>query len=134
MLKGFKDFISRGNVVDLAVAVVMGAAFSSIVNKLVADVITPLIAAIFGKANYGNLIWVLHGQKIQYGDLLNTIVQFVMTAAGIYFLIVMPLNKLEDRRKRLLGIPAQKKAPTEVELLAEIRDALAAQGQSGPRG
>lgn len=126
MFSGFKKFLMRGNVVDLAVAVVMGAAFGAIVTSLVKDIIMPLITAIFGKQDYTKLSFKIHGSEFAYGDLLTNVISFVSIAAAVYFLIVMPLNHLNDRRKARLGIPEQATA-TEKELLAEIRDLLAAQ-------
>ena len=130
MLKGFREFISRGNVVELAVAVVMGAAFGAIVTALVSDIVTPLITAIFGKPNYANLFVIVNHSKIMYGAFLNAIISFLTIAAGVYFLIVLPINKLNDRNRIRHGVPAQAEAPvaapTEVELLTEIRDALVA--------
>ena len=127
MLKGFKEFIARGNVVELAVAVVMGAAFGAIVNALVADIITPLIAAIFGKPDYGDLIFTVHKSQIKYGLFINAVIQFVLIAIGVYFFIVLPINKLNERGRVRRGLPAKgdvPAGPTEIELLTEIRDAL----------
>jgi large conductance mechanosensitive channel len=100
MLKGFRDFILRGNVLDLAVAVVIGAAFNSIVSSLVADLITPLIAAIGGKPNFSNLFFTIHKSKFMYGDFINALISFLIIAAVIYFLVVMPMNKIMERVKR----------------------------------
>ena len=97
MLKGFRDFILRGNVVDLAVAVVIGTAFTAIVNALVADIITPLIAAIVHKPDFSALILDLNGGKIQYGLFLNAIISFLLIAASVYFLFVLPINSLLKR-------------------------------------
>ena len=137
MLKGFKEFIARGNVVELAVAVVMGAAFGAIVNALVADIITPLIAAIFGKPDYGSLIFTVHKSQIKYGLFINAIIQFLLIAIGVYFFIVMPINKLNERNRIHRGLPAKDETPagpTELELLTEIRDALVANGGGGIAG
>lgn len=92
MLKGFRDFILRGNVVDLAVAVIIGAAFSAITTSLVGDIITPLISAVFGKPNFDYLVLNLHGGVIAYGKFLNALISFVLNAAAIYFLIVVPMK------------------------------------------
>lgn len=94
MLKGFRDFVLRGNVVDLAVAVVIGAAFGAVVNSLVSDIINPLIAAIVHKPNFGYLVLNLNGGKITYGNFINALIQFLIIAAAIYFFVVMPLQKL----------------------------------------
>jgi large conductance mechanosensitive channel len=129
VFKGFKEFILRGNVVQLAVAVVMGAAFGAITTAMVQDIITPLITAIFGKPDYANLYFTLHKSKIMYGSFLNAVLTFVFVAIGVYFLIVAPMNHVENFRRRRQGVsddPVQT-APTELELLAQIRDALIAQ-------
>jgi large conductance mechanosensitive channel len=94
MLKDFKKFILRGNVVDLAVAVVIGAAFGAIVTSLVKDLITPLIAAIGGKPDFSGLYFTVHNSKFMYGDFINAIISFLILATVIFFLIVQPLNKL----------------------------------------
>jgi large conductance mechanosensitive channel len=93
-INAFKKFILRGNVVDLAVAVVIGAAFSSIVDTLVKGLITPLIAAIGGKPNFESLFFTINGSKFMYGNFLNAVFSFVIMAAVVFFLIVQPLNKL----------------------------------------
>jgi large conductance mechanosensitive channel len=129
VIKGFKEFIMRGNVVELAVAVVMGAAFTAIVNALVADILLPLITAIFGKPDYANLIWTVNKSQIKYGLMLNSVISFLLVSVGVYFFIVLPINRLNDRRKRLHGVPAAAVEPTELELLTQIRDALLAQPQ-----
>ena len=100
MLKGFKDFIMRGNVVDLAVAVVIGAAFKAVVDALVADIITPILAAIGGKPDFRTLYFTINGSKFFYGDLINQIISFLIVAAAIYFLIVVPLNAMAERGAR----------------------------------
>jgi large conductance mechanosensitive channel len=99
MLKGFRDFILRGNVVDLAVAVVIGAAFGAIVTALVTDIINPLIAAIVHKPDFSSLILNVNGGKIQYGLFLNALISFLLIAATVYFFVVLPLNKLLARFK-----------------------------------
>ena len=126
MLTGFKKFLMRGNVVDLAVAVVMGAAFGAIVKSLVADIIMPLITAIFGKQDYTKLSFKINHSTFAYGDLLTNVISFVSVATAVYFLMVMPINHFNERRKARLGIPEQATA-TEKELLVQIRDLLAAQ-------
>ena len=100
MLKGFRDFILRGNVVDLAVAVVIGAAFGAIVTALVADIITPLIAAIVQKPDFSYLILTVNGGKIKYGDFLNALISFLLIAASVYFFVVLPLNTLLNKFKK----------------------------------
>lgn len=100
MLKGFRDFILRGNVVDLAVAVVIGAAFGAIVTALVKDVITPLIAAIVHAPDFSALALTLNGSKIMYGDFLNALVAFLLIAGSIYFFVVLPVNTLLNKFKK----------------------------------
>ncbi|MFC0627869.1 large conductance mechanosensitive channel protein MscL [Kribbella deserti] len=124
MIKGFKEFIMRGNVVDLAVAVVIGAAFGKIVTALVDGLITPLIAAIFGQPDVtkvGN--FTINGAEFSIGLILQEIINFLFVAAAIYFLIVMPLNKLNERRRRNIE-PEPETLTTDQQLLTEIRDAL----------
>lgn len=97
MLKGFRDFVLRGNVIDLAVAVVIGAAFTGIVNSLVKDIINPLIAAIFKKPDFSYLVLEVNGGKITYGNFLNQLISFLLIAASVYFIFVLPINKLMAR-------------------------------------
>ena len=126
MIKGFKEFIMRGNVVDLAIAVVIGAAFGAVVTALVEDIITPFIAAIFGQPDFSNLTFKINGSTFKYGALINAIVSFLSIAAAIYFLIVVPLNKLAERRARRVasGEPDPEPKPEDIILLEQIRDLL----------
>ena len=94
---GFKKFLLRGNLVDLAVAVVIGAAFGAIVTALVKDLITPLIAAIGGQPDFSNLAFTINKSTFKYGDFLNALISFVIIAAVVYFLVVMPFSKLLER-------------------------------------
>lgn len=98
-MKGFRNFILRGNVVDLAVAVVIGAAFGAIVTAFVKDLITPLIAAIGGEPDFSNIYFTINKSKFMIGDFINSIVSFLIIAAVIYFLVVLPVNKLMERFK-----------------------------------
>lgn len=113
MLQEFKKFILRGNVVDLAVAVVVGAAFNAVVQGFVKDIITPLIAAIGGKPDFSHLSFALHNSKFMYGDLINLIISFLIIAAVVFFLVVQPLNKLQARmnRSKETPEPTDKKCP-----------------------
>jgi len=97
MLRGFREFLLRGNVVDLAVAVVIGGAFGAVVTALVKDLLTPLIAAIVGKPDFSALIFTLNNSKFLYGDFLNAVVSFVLIASAIYFFIVVPMNAVSSR-------------------------------------
>ena len=100
MLKGFRDFILRGNVVDLAVAVIIGAAFNAIVNSMVKDVLTQVIAAIAGKPDFSGVVLKLRGTPIMLGNFLNAAISFVIVASVVYFAIVLPLNTLMARLKK----------------------------------
>jgi len=122
MLRGFRDFVLRGNVLDLAVAVVIGAAFSSIVNSLVKDLITPLIAAIVRKPDFSYLVLNINGAHITYGNFLNVLISFLLIAASVYFLVVLPLNTLLARMKVLTPPPALRPCP---ECLSDIPAAAA---------
>jgi large conductance mechanosensitive channel len=118
MLKGFRDFILRGNVVDLAVAVVIGGAFGAIVTALVTDLINPLIAAIVSKPDFSFLTLHLHGGVIKYGDFLNALISFLIIAATIYFLVVLPVNTLLNKfRPKVVAAPTTKPCP---QCLSEI--------------
>jgi large conductance mechanosensitive channel len=117
-MKGFKQFLLRGNVVDLAVGVVVGAAFGTVVSALVKDLLTPLIAAIAEKPDFSAFSFTLNGSKFLYGDFLNAIVSFVIVAAAIYYLVVLPINALVARAHREPPAdPTTKKCP---ECLSEI--------------
>jgi large conductance mechanosensitive channel len=100
MLKGFRQFILRGNVVDLAVAVVIGAAFGAVVAAFVKDLLTPLIAAIFGKPDFSALYADLNGSRFMYGDFINSLVSFLLVAAAVYFFVVLPMNAYMAYKKR----------------------------------
>ncbi len=108
----FKTFILRGNVVDLAIAVVIGAAFSAVVNALVKDIITPIIS-IPGKADFSNLTFTINGSIFRYGDFINVVIAFVIIAAAIFFLVVKPLNYFLSKRKAeaVPAPPATKDCP-----------------------
>src|SRR5215469_7536149 len=97
MLKGFREFLFRGNVIDLAVAVVIGGAFGAVVTALVNDLITPLIASIVGKPDFSALTFTVNNSKFLYGDFLNAVVSFLLIAATIYFFVVVPMNALQLR-------------------------------------
>jgi large conductance mechanosensitive channel len=125
VLKDFKAFIMRGNVVDLAVAVVLGAAFGAVVTSLVENIITPLVG-IPGKTDFASLHFTINDSVFRYGAFLNSLISFVSIAAAIFFFVVRPLNVLAERRKR--GQEEEPPALTKEEtLLTEIRDLLRAQ-------
>ena len=99
-MKGFKEFIIRGNVMDLAVAVVIGAAFTAVVTALVKDLLTPLIAAIAGSPDFSGIALTVNGSKLLIGDFLNAVIAFLMLATVVYFFVVLPMNTLMARLKR----------------------------------
>jgi large conductance mechanosensitive channel len=99
VLKDFKAFLLRGNVVDLAVAVVIGAAFGAVVTALVADLITPIVAAIVGKPDFSNLTFTIHHSTFRYGHFINVLIAFVSIAAAVFFFVVVPVNGLMARRR-----------------------------------
>jgi large conductance mechanosensitive channel len=109
MLKGFRDFILRGNVMDLAVAVIIGAAFTAIVTALTEKIINPLLGAFIGKPNFGYLVAHVNGGEIRYGDFLTAIVNFLLLAAVVYFFLVMPTQYL--LKKFMPAAPATKSCP-----------------------
>jgi len=98
MFEGFRKFMMRGNVIDLAIAVVIGGAFGQVVKALVADIITPIVAMIFGKPDFGGLSFTINNSNFLYGDLINNIITFVSIAAAIYFIVVKPMEVLQARR------------------------------------
>lgn len=97
MLKGFKDFILRGNVIDMAVGIVVGAAFGTVVSAFVKDLLTPFIAAIVRKPDFSNIFFTVNGSKFMIGDFANELISFLLIAAAVYFVVVMPVNKLLTR-------------------------------------
>ncbi|WP_328341032.1 large conductance mechanosensitive channel protein MscL [Micromonospora sp. NBC_00421] len=132
MLKGFKDFIMRGNVVDLAVGVVIGAAFTGVVTQLTKSFLEPVIKAVGGGTGQFAGKWeITEDNYMDWAGFLNALITFLLTAAVLYFLVVFPMNKLAERRKR--GEEPPPAAPSEeVKLLTEIRDALLAGGHVAP--
>ena len=119
MLSGFKQFILRGNVVDLAVGVVIGAAFGSVVTALTKDLLTPLIAAVVKAPDFSALKWSLHGSTFLYGDFVNTVISFLLVAGAVYFFVVTPINALIARTRKdpAPADPTTRKCP---ECLSEI--------------
>lgn len=100
MFKGFKEFVLRGNVIDLAIAVVIGAAFSAVVTALVKDLITPLIGAVVGKPDFSGWVVTVNGSAFLIGDFLNALIAFILMAAAVYFFVVAPMNAWVARRRR----------------------------------
>jgi len=119
MLSGFKQFILRGNVIDLAVAVVIGGAFGAVVAALVKDLLTPLIGAIVGAPDFSALVFTINGSQFLIGDFINAVVSFVLVAAAVYYVIVVPINAFNARRNRGAAPPdpTTKKCP---ECLSEV--------------
>jgi large conductance mechanosensitive channel len=98
----FKDFVLRGNVLDLAVAVVIGAAFGAVVSALVKDILTPMVAAVFGDPDFSAMTFSIHNSVFRYGDFLNAVIAFLSIAATVFFVVVKTINILHERRKRVL--------------------------------
>jgi large conductance mechanosensitive channel len=119
MLKGFKEFVLRGSVLDLAVAVVIGAAFGAVVTALVKDLLTPLIAAIVGKPDFSAIAFTVNGTQFPIGDFINAVVSFLLISAAIYFFVIAPMNAIVARAHRGArpADPTTKKCP---ECLSEV--------------
>jgi large conductance mechanosensitive channel len=125
MLKEFRDFLMRGNIVDLAVAVVIGAAFGALVKAFVDGILMQLIAAIVGKPSFGGLSFTINGAEFLYGNVLNATITFVAVAAAVFFFVVKPMNALQTRLGR--GETEPEAPSADIALLTEIRDELRAQ-------
>ena len=121
MLKEFKEFLMRGNIVDLAVAVVIGAAFGALVASLVANLITPIIAAIIGKPDFSNLTFAINGSVFHYGSFLNALIAFVSIAAAVFFFVVRPVDAIQ---RRMGVVKPEDGRSDEATLLEEIRDIM----------
>lgn len=131
MIKGFKEFIMRGNVIDLAVAVVIGAAFTAVVNSIVENLINPLLGLLFKADSLDNaLVWTVGDAQFKFGAIIGAIISFLAVAAVVYFVFVMPMNHFKERAeaKRKAGRPDPEEPETELTVLAQIRDLLAEQG------
>jgi len=133
VIKGFKDFLLRGNVVDLAVAVIIAGAFGAVIAAFATDFIGGIIGAIGGTPDFGSAGFKANGSKIIIGSTINALINFVIVAAAVYFFVVVPVNKLMERRKR--GEEPEVAAPTEdILLLQQIRDLLREQRGTGAIG
>jgi large conductance mechanosensitive channel len=131
MLRGFKDFIMRGNVVDLAVGIVIGAAFTGLVTSFTDSLLHPIVNRVGGGGEIAGRVTIGGGQYLNWGAFITTVINFLIVAATLYVLVVLPMNKLAERRRR--GEEPPPKAPSEeVKLLTEIRDALV-RGGASPR-
>ena len=129
MLKGFKDFILRGNVIELAVAVIIGAAFTAIVTSITDHIIQPLINSL-GSPDFGGVGFAITYNPetfLDFGAVITALINFLIVAAVIYFVIVAPINAVTERAKRRQGVDPEEPAPTTEQLLSEIRDLLAAE-------
>jgi large conductance mechanosensitive channel len=127
VMEEFKEFVLRGNVIDLAVAVVIGAAFGAVITAFVKDILTPFIAAIFGKPDFSTLTFTINNSEFFYGDVLNVIISFLSIAVALFFFVVKPVNFLLERRKKRMAEGAEPDPATlsdEALLLTEIRDLL----------
>jgi large conductance mechanosensitive channel len=133
LLKEFKDFIARGNVVELAVAIVIGTAFVAVVGAVVSGLITPLIGLI-GDTDFRNVDFTIRGSTFEVGLVIDAIITFLVIAAVVFFLVVKPLNALEARRKRGEEPVEPEQLSDEAALLVEIRDLLAGQAGRGATG
>jgi large conductance mechanosensitive channel len=123
MLKELRNFILRGNAIDLAVAVVIGAAFGAVVTSLVQDIVTPIISIIFGKPGFRDLTLTINGAVIRYGSFLNAVFALLTVGAAVFFLVVKPVNYLMERRQAG-EVPPPEAVPENIVLLTEIRDLL----------
>ncbi|MFD7310639.1 large conductance mechanosensitive channel protein MscL [Promicromonospora sp. NPDC059942] len=136
LLNGFKDFIARGNVIDLAVGIAIGTAFTAVVSGLLNGIINPLIAAVFGQPNISGVgHFTINNANFSIGDFLQAVLNFLIVAAAIYFLVVLPINKLKSLRKPAEEEVVEEALAEEVVLLTEIRDLLRVQAgaSSGAR-
>jgi large conductance mechanosensitive channel len=127
VVKEFREFLLRGNVVDLAVAVVIGAAFGVVVTSFVEDLLTPLIAAIGGQPDFSGLTFTINESRFRYGEFINAVISFLIIGAAVFFLVVRPVNTLMARRKAGEE-PEPEAVPEDVVLLGEIRDLLKTRG------
>ena len=130
VLTGFKEFILRGSVLDLAIGIVIGAAFAKLVDSLVHNFISPLIGMIFGEPNFSQaLILTINTAQFRFGAILTEIINVIAIGAAIYFIVVLPMNKIQERRNANIAVVPEEPTP-DVALLAEIRDLLAQQNGS----
>lgn len=123
MLKEFRDFLMRGNLIELAVAFVMGVAFAAVLNAFVTDLITPIIGAIFGKVDFSNLTFTIHRSRFLYGSFITALIQFVAIAGAVFFFIVKPVNTIQARRQ---GRPEEEVVSDEERRHQELLAALGA--------
>ncbi len=122
MVQEFRDFIAKGNMIDIAVGFIMGAAFTAVVNALVENVLMPIIAIPFGEPSFDAIIWTVNGSEILIGSFLTALVAFLLVALAVFLFIVKPYNAYRDRTAS--DEPEEEAGPTELELLTQIRDEL----------
>ncbi|MGI9822454.1 large conductance mechanosensitive channel protein MscL [Agromyces sp. Marseille-Q5079] len=136
MLRGFRDFITRGNVIDLAVAVVIGAAFTAVVNSIVGNLIDPLISLVFRADSLDKaMVWSINGSEFRFGAVIGAVISFLAVAVVVYFVFVLPMNVYRDRRAKAAAAEEVEDAGlTETELLTQIRDLLAETGSANSGG
>ena len=123
MVQEFRDFISKGNMIDIAVGFIMGAAFTSVVGSLVENVLMPIVAIPFGEPNFDQVVWTINKSEIMIGSFVTAAVSFLLVAVAVFLFIVKPYNSFRNLVGR--GEPEEAPGPTEIELLTEIRDSLA---------
>ena len=123
MRKEFQEFIAGGNVVDIAVGFVMGAIFTALVTSFVDNIIMPIVAIPFGEPSFDTIIWTVNDSEILIGTFLTALVAFLLTALGLFFFFVKPINVWRERTAK--AVVDEEAGPTEVELLTQIRDSLA---------
>lgn len=122
MVQEFRDFIAKGNMIDIAVGFIMGAAFIALIGALVDDVLMPIVAIPFGEPSFDSIVWTINGSEILVGAFLTAVVAFLLVAAAVFFFIVKPYNAYRDR---MAADEEEESGPDEVELLTQIRDSLA---------
>ena len=121
MVQEFRDFIAKGNMIDIAVGFIMGAAFTAVIGALVEQVLMPIIAIPFGEPSFDSIIWTINGSEILIGSFITAVVAFLLIAVAVFFFIVKPYNAYQAR----MGSDEEDAGPDEVELLTQIRDSLA---------
>ena len=123
MVQEFRDFIAKGNMIDIAVGFIMGAAFTALIGSLVNDVLMPIIAIPFGEPSFDSIIWTINDSQILVGAFLTALVQFLLVALAVFLFIVKPYNAYRDRMEA--EEESEDEGPSEVDLLTQIRDSLA---------
>ena len=122
MMQEFRDFIAKGNMIDIAVGFIMGAAFTALVGALVENVLMPIVAIPFGEPNFDAIVWTVNGSEIMIGSFITALVMFLLVAVAVFFFIVKPYNAYRARLEET--VEEEPSGPNEIDLLTEIRDAL----------